>query len=215
MILTLKKINYYIMEYYLCVLDFEATCWNDNSVSKEQMEIIEFPSVIYKIDEINSTQTFVSEFAKYVKPTLNSKLSAFCTELTGIQQSTVDAAETIDKVYAQHIKWLNTNIPMGAELVFATAGKWDLLTQLPREIKNKKLKKSKLYSKVIDVKTEFEYFYQMKAGGMTGMLDKLGMELEGRHHSGIDDTRNIAKIILHIIKSGHKFSELTFLHPSV
>ncbi len=201
------------MEYYLCVLDFEATCWNDDSVSKEQMEIIEFPSVLYKINEVNSTQTFVSEFAKYVKPTLNPKLSAFCTELTGIQQSTVDLAETIDKVYSQHIQWLTSNVPVGSELVFATCGKWDLLTQLPREIKNKKLKKSSFYSKVIDVKTEFEYFYKTKAGGMTGMLDKLGMKLEGRHHSGIDDTRNIAKIILHLIKSGHKFNDLFFLYP--
>ena len=36
--------------YYLCVLDFEATCWKD-STNKEKMEIIEFPSVLYKIDE--------------------------------------------------------------------------------------------------------------------------------------------------------------------
>jgi len=30
------------------------------------------------------------------------------------------------------------------------------------------------------------------------MLTKLGLELTGRHHSGIDDTRNIAKILLRI-----------------
>ena len=66
---------------------------------------------------------------------------------------------------------------------------------------------------MIDVKAEFEYFYKTKAGGMAGMLNKLGMKLEGRHHSGIDDTRNIAKIILHLIESGHKFNELFFLYP--
>lgn len=29
---------------------------------------------------------------------------------------------------------------------------------------------------------------------MVGMLEYLNIPLEGRHHSGIDDTRNIAKI---------------------
>jgi ERI1 exoribonuclease 3 len=29
---------------------------------------------------------------------------------------------------------------------------------------------------------------------MTEMLDKLGLKLEGRHHSGIDDCRNIVRI---------------------
>jgi len=30
--------------------------------------------------------------------------------------------------------------------------------------------------------------------GMAGMLSSLGLTLEGRHHSGIDDCRNIARI---------------------
>ena len=30
---------------------------------------------------------------------------------------------------------------------------------------------------------------------MVGMLEYLGLQLEGRHHSGIDDSRNIARIL--------------------
>ena len=30
--------------------------------------------------------------------------------------------------------------------------------------------------------------------GMTCMLDHFGLKLEGRHHSGIDDCRNIARV---------------------
>ena len=36
--------------YYLCVLDFEATCW-DGGKNKDVMEIIEFPSVLYRVRE--------------------------------------------------------------------------------------------------------------------------------------------------------------------
>ncbi len=34
------------------------------------------------------------------------------------------------------------------------------------------------------------------------MLEGLGLEFEGREHSGIDDTRNISKVISQIIKDG-------------
>lgn len=32
--------------------------------------------------------------------------------------------------------------------------------------------------------------------GMEDMLQKVGLQLEGRHHSGIDDSRNIARVVL-------------------
>ena len=97
--------------YYICVLDFEATCWPEiQNHSKSMMEIIEFPSVLYKITETsnnsvtsNNTLTtrseYVTEFHEYVRPTMCPVLSEFCTQLTGIEQDTVDRARTIDEVY--------------------------------------------------------------------------------------------------------------------
>lgn len=38
---------------------------------------------------------------------------------------------------------------------------------------------------------------------MPNMLDYLKIPLTGRHHSGIDDTCNIAKIMLKMIEDGH------------
>ena len=35
---------------------------------------------------------------------------------------------------------------------------------------------------------------------MTKMLDHFGITLEGKHHSGIDDSKNIASILIHILK---------------
>lgn len=194
------------MKYFLCVLDFEATCWDNNSKPKQQMEIIEFPSILYEIDEEKNTQTFISKFAKYVKPCINPTLTAFCTDLTGITQSTVNSAETFKDVYTQHIKWLKTHVPFDSIFLFATCGHWDLATQLPRDIKHHKLKLHSYYTSYINVKDEFEIFYQKKAKGMTGMLDALGLKLEGRHHSGIDDTHNIAKIMLYLIENGRTYN---------
>ena len=194
------------MEYYLCILDFEATCWDDSS-NAEQMEIIEFPSVLYKINEATKTVEFISEFAKYVKPTINPILTKFCTELTGIKQETVDKADTIDIVYNQHIEWLSTNVPNDKKVIIATCGAWDLNTQLPREIRNKNLVKHPLYSNFVNVKVEFRSVTKIHPYGMTCMLKHFNIPLEGRHHSGIDDTKNIAKVMLTLIQNGHKYEK--------
>ena len=38
------------------------------------------------------------------------------------------------------------------------------------------------------------------------MLDELNIKLEGNHHSGIDDSKNIAKICLKILEDGGVFA---------
>jgi ERI1 exoribonuclease 3 len=197
------------MIYYLCVLDFEATCWK-GSARRNDMEIIEFPSVLYKVNEDTNTQEFISEFAKYVKPTKNI-ISDFCTELTGITNEKVKDADKIHIVYKEHMEWLKKHC--GEEhIVIATCGKWDLSTMLPNEIMNKRLPVCKYYSTYINVKDEFSYVYKQKVRGMTDMLTYLKLKLEGRHHSGIDDTRNIAKIMLRMIKDKHSCDNFMYYH---
>ncbi len=197
-----------MMEYYLCVLDFEATCCDKDEFPRNQMEIIEFPSILYKIEKHKAT--FISQFHKYVRPTIHSKLTEFCKNLTGIQQETVDEAETIDIVYKEHIDWIIKNVPVDADLTFATCGYWDLKTMLPTELKNKKLKSNSIYKKYINVKDEYEFFYKKKAYGMVGMLNNLNILVEGRVHSGIDDTKNIAKILLKLINDGHEDFKINY-----
>jgi len=40
---------------------------------------------------------------------------------------------------------------------------------------------------------------------MTEMLDVLGLPLEGKHHSGIADAKNIAKCVLHLLERDFEF----------
>lgn len=189
------------MSIYLCVLDFEATCW-EGEPGKHKQEIIEFPSVLYELTEENQVK-FISEFSKYVKPVLEPVLSKFCTELTGITQDKVDQSDPIEIVYEEHHQWLIANTPPNSQIYIVTCGAWDLDIMLPKEISNKNLPYYSTYKRFINIKSEFEYIYKEKAYGMTNMLKYLNIQLEGRHHSGIDDTRNIAKILLKIISDGH------------
>jgi inhibitor of KinA sporulation pathway (predicted exonuclease) len=187
---------------YLCILDYEASCWENDDSKKPEMEIIEFPSILYKIDDKNNAQ-LISEFSSYVRPTRNPKLSKFCTQLTGITQEQVDKADVFEVVYNRHIKWLLEHIPQDTRVLFATCGHWDLATQLPRELKNKNLKKNGIYKDYINVKDEFEYFYKKKAGGLTNMLKELNMKFIGKLHSGYDDSKNISRVMLKMLSDGH------------
>lgn len=46
------------------------------------------------------------------------------------------------------------------------------------------------------------------------MLEKCGIKLEGRHHSGIDDARNIASCVLACMKEGFEFHQgMVHSHP--
>ena len=43
--------------------------------------------------------------------------------------------------------------------------------------------------------------------GMPEMLDICGLKLEGKHHSGIDDSKNIASVAMHLMSKGFKFTQ--------
>jgi len=71
----------------IIIFDLEATCWK--SGNKDKMQAIEFGAV--QLDQC--TLKIVSEFQRFVRPTLEPVLSEFCKELTGIKQEDVNDAE--------------------------------------------------------------------------------------------------------------------------
>ena len=65
---------------FICVYDFECNCSKDKSEIAFN-EIIEFPVVIVDV----KAQSVKSIFHTYVRPTAESTITPFCTELTGIK----------------------------------------------------------------------------------------------------------------------------------
>lgn len=41
---------------------------------------------------------------------------------------------------------------------------------------------------------------------MEHMLELAGLELEGRHHSGIDDAKNLARVAIKCLENGYEFT---------
>lgn len=57
--------------------------------------------------------------------------------------------------------------------------------------------------RLINIKKDFQVKYGYKhAKGMAKMLGALKMDLEGRHHSGIDDCGNILRIAERMVDDG-------------
>ena len=165
------------------ILDLEATCWDQKGL-KKQNEIIEIGALM--CDESGKV---LSEFSEFVKPTLNPELSPFCTELTSIEQHHVDAAETFPKVIQAFWDWIN----LEESYLLCSWGLYDKnqfkkdceLHQLNTEWANQHISLKHQYTEIKNLK---------RHTGMKGALWMEKIELEGTHHRGIDDARNITKI---------------------
>ena len=197
-----------VMDYYL-VLDFEATC-EKNSRIKPQ-EIIEFP--VLKVNA--RTHVTESEFHSYVQPTVHTQLTAFCTQLTGVTQDMVDGQPVLKDVMVTFHDWMNANglLDPHVKACFVTCGDWDLKTMLPGQCQYFHIPIPNYFRQWINIKHVFRAITGKKVSGMTEMLDHLGLTLDGRHHSGIDDSRNIAKILVALARQNPALSPTMTLPP--
>jgi ERI1 exoribonuclease 3 len=191
---------------YVCILDFEATC--DSPVQVEPQEIIEFPGVL--LDFRKGKYIVKSVFQRFVRPSMNPKLTGFCTDLTGIIQAQVDNGVTFQEALSDHAAWLKEM--MGVEpnelsdnnFLLVTCGDWDIKRMLPIQASVSQVRIPDYLSTVCNIKILYGWFKGMKKqpAGMVAMLSDLGLPLEGRHHSGLDDCKNIANIFMGIAAQG-------------
>jgi ERI1 exoribonuclease 3 len=186
---------------YYCVIDFEATC-QERGRPRPQ-EIIELPSVLLD----GRTMAVVDEFQLYVQPEYHPVLTEFCTELTGIQQEWVDGAPPFRAALHAHTQWLRRHGvavagAQGRSVIFVSCGDWDLKTMLPAQLGLYGERAPQHLRRWINIKHVYAQVMHRKASGMVEMLHGVRLQLEGRHHSGIDDCRNIARIVRALAQRG-------------
>ncbi len=196
---------------YILVLDFEATCDDKKKITPQ--EIIEFPILMVdtKSFEIHST------FHQYVEPQVNKNLSEFCTNLTGITNQMINGQPNLEQTLKLFDEWLKSKKELTMDesqknknFTFLTCGDWDLKTMLPEQCKQFNIMHAEYFNSWINLKKAYCKYTGTFPRGMTRMLDDLDIKLEGRHHSGIDDCRNIAKIVKKMGMGGHIFKNTTY-----
>ena len=176
---------------HIIVLDFEATCWEEN----KDHEIIEFPAIVLDL----STLEVVDRLEQFVKPVRKPILSEFCKNLTTITQEQVDGGISLQEALHTH----HTFCQQYPNSILVTCGDWDLRTMLPEDCRDKNLRIPEYYRRWVNIKNAFRLFHpRCRARGMDGMLRELGLELIGTHHRGIDDCVNIAQIVAKFYAGG-------------
>ncbi|WP_298544622.1 3'-5' exonuclease [uncultured Aquimarina sp.] len=169
----------------IIIIDLEATCWNGPVPQGQINEIIEIGICLLNTEtgEISENQGIL------IKPE-RSEVSPFCTELTTITQdllnqegiSFIEACEIIRTKYQGH------------QHTWASYGLYDL-NMMKKQCSFREIEYP-LSQNHINVKELFTKVKGLqKKVGMKGALGILNIPLEGTHHRGVDDAKNIAKIL--------------------
>jgi 3'-5' exoribonuclease 1 len=171
------------------IVDLEATCRQKGPEAVSRMEIIEIGAVMLA----SATGPIVSEFDSFVRPSCDPTLSDFCMELTSITQEQVDSADPFPVVFERFMEWA------GAEpFVLCSWGLYDL-QQFEVEFRQHGMRKPLSFNRHINLKRAFAEMRGIKPCGMKRALEIAGIPLEGTHHRGIDDARNIARLATAIL----------------
>ena len=179
---------------YFVVLDFESTCDRDKKVQPQ--EIIEFSAVLLNA----RTMDVEFYFQQYVQPTVHPILTAFCTELTGIQQASVNAGKSLQETLLQHDMWLRQCGVHEKQFIYVTWTPWDLMVMLEQERRWRKLDVAPYLRKWIDLKSVYTKLYGKN--NLKAAVRKLGLDWYGRAHSGLDDAINTAHVACELMRQG-------------
>ncbi|KAI4524140.1 hypothetical protein K525DRAFT_253966 [Schizophyllum commune Loenen D] len=238
------------------VVDVEGTCMQGTTFSYPN-EIIEFPVCLMrwrdKADDGTASELeVVDTFHSYVRPTWRPVLSQFCTDLTGITQSQVDAAppfaDVLRSFYAFMIRHGLIDRRTGKRLVkycWCSDGPFDLRDFVVKQCFLSRVNivfPEWMRGDVLDVRVPVmqwmdeqssssdtssttsgsppsispmsyasspqynQYkpmFPRRRTPNIPAQLRALGLpEFQGRQHSGIDDTRNICRILAELARRG-------------
>ncbi|KAJ7940858.1 ribonuclease H-like domain-containing protein, partial [Mycena leptocephala] len=206
------------------LLDVEATCQRGADFNYPN-EIIEFPVCLMRWKDRDggsaSQLEITEEFRSFVKPSWRPILSEFCTELTGITQEQVDAAPDFPAVlrslraFLVEHKLIEKNGKRRLRFCWCSDGPFDIrdfvvkqcfISQVP--IPNW------MTGDVLDVRALVMAhtsgrqahrgpFPKIATLNIPGQLLALGLpQFLGRQHSGIDDARNLARILKQLALEG-------------
>lgn len=176
-------------ERYL-VIDFEATCCDRGTVPREHMEIIEIGAVM-----VNAADMWVEgEFQSFVRPVRHPLLTPCCRKLTSIRQADVDGAGDFPQVVARFKEWLYRH----DGFVFCSWGDYDFhqlnqdsdFHRIPNPIGAPHLNLKRLMTERLSLR---------KKPGLGDAVRMVGLSFDGTQHRGIDDARNIARLLPFIV----------------
>ncbi len=172
---------------YLICLDVEATCSDDSTVPREEMEVIEVGASVLDRDN-NWEEKFRIEF--FIKPILHPTLTDFCKNLTHISQEQVD----VGKSYVEALEVMRGFTDGIKDFAWCSWGAFD---------KNIFIQDGELHglSPLLPPEAHFnlKVWYSNLKGfrkgfGLDKAIAKEGLTFVGQHHRALSDAQNVAQI---------------------
>nr|AKM76609.1 polynucleotidyl transferase ribonuclease H-like superfamily protein [Pelargonium tetragonum] len=184
---------------YFLVLDLEG-----------KVEILEFPVVLVDAKTLN----VVDLFHRFVRPSqmskqwINEYIEGKYGKL-GVDRVWHDTAIPFEEVLQNFEDWLTRHCLWGKEqgghldrAAFVTCGNWDVKTKIPQQCKVTNMKLPSYFMEWINLKDVYLNFYKRRATGMMTMMRELQLPSLGSHHLGIDDAKNITRVLQRMLADG-------------
>lgn len=176
----------------IVVVDIEACCWKGNPPPGQHKEIIEVGICTVDLEK------FIIEDVNgiLVRP-IHSRISKFCTELTGLTQEIVDEGY----LFMEACKKLREDYKTKRRI-------WGSWGNADRTAFTKMCKlfqvRYPFTASHINIKTLFALMNPQfkKEQSMKKALNAANIPLEGQHHSGKWDAYNTAKLLITLLKRG-------------
>jgi 3'-5' exoribonuclease 1 len=177
-------------DFYI-IADLEATCWEDDK-RPERMETIEIGAV--KVQAAGFKP--LDEFCEFIRPVADTQLSAFCSGLTSISQTEIDKALDFKTVFPKFLDWIGPG-----RMRFCSWGAYDL-RQFRIDCDRHRMPFPADLDRHINLRRLFAEQRGIKPVTMKEALKMANIPLEGTHHRGIDDARNIVKLAKELLGDG-------------
>lgn len=171
------------------VFDLEMCCWSaESNQGKTTGEIIEIG-----LCEVDTQSLEVTRSAQYYVKPEKDEISAFCTELTGITPATIKKqGRPLREVLAAINKKFGSS-----KKTFVAWGRDDLV--LSSEIENKGLE-FKMGDYINLANTYRILNGEDRKCSQVDAMKSMGLEFEGRQHSGLVDAQNLAGLLVAIMR---------------
>ncbi|KAG2112847.1 ribonuclease H-like domain-containing protein [Suillus clintonianus] len=226
------------------VLDVEATCEEGTGFQWPNEIIEWPVCLMRWKDKSNLVGTtcqleIVDEFRSFVKPTWRPQLSQFCMDLTGITQAQVNSAPNFQKVLKMFARFLTDHgliDPKSGRPIqrfcWCSDGPFDVRDFVVKQCFISKAPMPPwLKGDVLDVRrivsvwavssgnpettTKLPARSHIRSLNIPQQLQALGLPaFQGRLHSGIDDTRNIARVMTELARRGVRLEPNTSINPN-
>jgi inhibitor of KinA sporulation pathway (predicted exonuclease) len=170
------------------VVDLEATCFDTPAeLAAHSHEVIEVGWALLA----PATGALVDSRQFYVKPT-TTWVSEYCTRLTGIRPDQVEHAPSFALVMYE-LGALHKSLGIK---FWGGYGEFDQ-AQLRRQCANEGVQYPWEGHDYLNLKElAGAYFgFGKRSPGLARAMARAGLEFQGRHHSGVDDARNTARLL--------------------